>query len=964
MRKFFIFVILISFAFSSFALAEGEKIGEFRAVQGRVDVLHASNTEDVKARQDDPVFLGDIVRTKSNSKTEIVFDDKSILRIAPNSRIEIEKYIIDARGKRQDAIVKLYRGKIRAIVSKKGASSTFHIVTPTAKGTVKGTDIFAMYQADSTGIFVRRGSMSVYNPEHPGEVVRVGKGSSVRVPASGGPKDLRPYSEAELVMYEKETKPVSLIRKKLLGKGVVKLKGSVTSMEGDVVIFPKNGNKGRKVKMDEIISEGDRIVTQENGKVEITLDNGNKLSLNSSSEIIIKNLKQDTKTGNYENTFESDYGKIKAIVEKIGSKSTFEVKTPNAVCGVRGTIMYLDIVTALTTAYYEGGDGFMMSLISGLTEDIGPGQHSSADMQGNLLSPLNTTRQQRMAFVAAWGLLASGGDLGDLGQNTPGANLPHKPVGGKVIDPRLIQKLLAGSGLSPGILGKIPFRVYENETSEGGTTTREDFYGPFGNVLPGPLATSPDDAYFSIGGGTVAGDPTVNNTGFGGAWVTETTTSNRVKGRYSGWLSTRRVWQTNPQNFQHTASSSDGQLYGKIIGRAGGNVTGVDCTSRTVRGKLVGIYSDSSGRGGTFSSFFRGSANGDTFDIGSVEEKFNSRGPINVAPGALFTAATHGADLLNNVRSVSSVNVNENNGEGSFDSTGGAIVFERLGGEALSLDGKRWGTWWVVGNGTFTGRPTGPGAVDWTLAVSGKHQPLWGAPSNTNGGWLATVDGNEWTSDSFTGEFDGHALWKDTDNRVHGVNILNGHLIGSPNVVKWSAVGGAEWAEVTDLLTEGSSGMGFTMSEFNDFVSVPIVEAQSAMMSTITNRPVGYSFDSATFNGHFYNAVDTSTLAPGTPANIWAGALTGTYSGTVPNGWQLDLAGSGGESVNISGDGWNTANGTWHGTIPTNGGTLSDGSTFTGEVGGVFTGNSTDGGTIEGMGTGTWASGGGSVSSG
>jgi len=180
--------------------------------------------------------------------------------------------------------------------------------------------------------------------------------------------------------------------------------------------------------------------------VEITLENGNLLSLQSNSEILLKRIRHDPETGEYENSFESDRGKIKAIVERLGKNSTFRVKTPSAVCGVRGTVMYLDISQGWTQAWYEGGQGDMTNTFSGDMVVLDPGQNSTSSSNGDLSNPAFTTTQQRITLEEFWAKGSPSNSpcflgLENMGESLPARNALQRKAGGPEI---VLTKSLAG----------------------------------------------------------------------------------------------------------------------------------------------------------------------------------------------------------------------------------------------------------------------------------------------------------------------------------------------------------------------------------------------------------------------------------------------------------------------------------------------------------------------------------------
>jgi hypothetical protein len=155
-----------------------EAVGKFTIVQGRVDILREGNLPAIPAEKSDPVFVKDIIRTKSDSRAEVTFRDGNILRIDQRSRIDISEYFTEEG--RNKGVVKLTRGKVEAIVEKSivrrisisPEANRFEIHTPNAVAGVRGTDLFVFYFNNMTVVLSSDGVGYVYNLEAP-EVVRV-----------------------------------------------------------------------------------------------------------------------------------------------------------------------------------------------------------------------------------------------------------------------------------------------------------------------------------------------------------------------------------------------------------------------------------------------------------------------------------------------------------------------------------------------------------------------------------------------------------------------------------------------------------------------------------------------------------------------------------------------------------------------------------------------------------------------
>ncbi|MDB4349492.1 FecR domain-containing protein [Omnitrophica bacterium] len=388
--------VIMSFSFISFA---DDAVGTFTYVEGRVDLLRSGEEKAFGVIYGEEIRPGDIIRTKSFSRAEITFRDESILRLAPQSRVLLECYDC-SEGKRERASLKLYRGKIRAIVSKMRHKTNFFLETPNAAGEIKGSDIMMFYQGGKTNVFAKEGGIKIYNRLSPEESVKIWKGDAITVPLKEPPTDRRRFIEAEMKLHTQDTDPRERFMPKL--KETEEMTGWVANAAGPVDIRKSGTQRWRSAEMNEVLGEGDDIKTSEGGGVEIRMDNGNYVSLQPNTEVKLTRLKQDPKTGEYENILESKGGKLKAVIEKLEGKSMFKVKTPTAVCGIRGTVMYLNITMIKTWAFCEGGGGEIESLVSGKLKIIESGHNAYADDTGFVSEPQYTTNDQRMYFDEVW----------------------------------------------------------------------------------------------------------------------------------------------------------------------------------------------------------------------------------------------------------------------------------------------------------------------------------------------------------------------------------------------------------------------------------------------------------------------------------------------------------------------------------------------------------------------------------
>lgn len=212
--RVFAILIFLVMSFLVPTLSFAEEVGRVSRVIGRVDVLKAGSTATVPARQGDGVSMGDIIRTKSDGKVEILFRDDTTITVAPETRLKIDEYTFNPDNSRSKGILSIFRGKIRAAVSKaKGGlmpvsigSSTFNINTPTTVAGVRGTVLFVFYERGITGVVFKEGDGFVYNKNMPDRMVNVSAGQATFIlKGNAPPLPPRPASDVEMTRHIKDT---------------------------------------------------------------------------------------------------------------------------------------------------------------------------------------------------------------------------------------------------------------------------------------------------------------------------------------------------------------------------------------------------------------------------------------------------------------------------------------------------------------------------------------------------------------------------------------------------------------------------------------------------------------------------------------------------------------------------------------------------------------------------------------
>jgi hypothetical protein len=164
-----------------------ESVGKFTKVEGTVDILRGGDLPAIPVKVGDPVWVKDVIRTKSNSRAEILFIDGNTIKISQRSRIDISEYLTEEN--KSSEILKLHRGRVEAIVLDKNAkrisvspnAHKFEIHTPCAVTGVRGTKYWTYQWENCATIAVQEGKVYVYNPKFPEKIVEVRAGQMTKV---------------------------------------------------------------------------------------------------------------------------------------------------------------------------------------------------------------------------------------------------------------------------------------------------------------------------------------------------------------------------------------------------------------------------------------------------------------------------------------------------------------------------------------------------------------------------------------------------------------------------------------------------------------------------------------------------------------------------------------------------------------------------------------------------------------
>ncbi len=160
MKKHAFLGLIVSLALFTPLSAHAQQVATIEEVQGEVLLHTAGAAADAWTPITKNISLnnGDSVKTQKGS-CALVYGDQGTFRLDPNTTITVQD-----KTDTKDILLDL--GKLKAKVNKEKVIKPFQVVTPTAVGAVRGTDVsFDFNDKGQLTIQLENGNVQVYNDE-------------------------------------------------------------------------------------------------------------------------------------------------------------------------------------------------------------------------------------------------------------------------------------------------------------------------------------------------------------------------------------------------------------------------------------------------------------------------------------------------------------------------------------------------------------------------------------------------------------------------------------------------------------------------------------------------------------------------------------------------------------------------------------------------------------------------------
>ena len=197
----FLLVALVLCAGRAWAQSEA---GTVAAVVGTLQIQRAATWQNGTVGA--PIFVGDRLRTGTSDAAKIVFRDDSVLDVAPNSELTVDKQVFDDDARHFATLLRMVKGKVRAWVSEyyRQPHARYEVETPTGIAGVRGTEFIVVYDPNRevTDVVGLGGNVDVAGKLAVlGSGVQVGPRLLSRVEKGRFPTPPQPVSDTQVQQY-------------------------------------------------------------------------------------------------------------------------------------------------------------------------------------------------------------------------------------------------------------------------------------------------------------------------------------------------------------------------------------------------------------------------------------------------------------------------------------------------------------------------------------------------------------------------------------------------------------------------------------------------------------------------------------------------------------------------------------------------------------------------------------------
>jgi hypothetical protein len=175
-KLFFLLPVLLAALFGSLASAQQsqQEIGKIIRLDGAMTVERQSGTVPVKTG--DPLYVSDILHNEENTVAQVLFIDRSLMKVFSKSTVRIVEYAFEPEAKRRRAFLALPEGNVCLMVNdlKGFKDKLFYLQTPDGDFKTEGTYSMArVMKGSSSEVTCMEGALELCALKDPSHCITV-----------------------------------------------------------------------------------------------------------------------------------------------------------------------------------------------------------------------------------------------------------------------------------------------------------------------------------------------------------------------------------------------------------------------------------------------------------------------------------------------------------------------------------------------------------------------------------------------------------------------------------------------------------------------------------------------------------------------------------------------------------------------------------------------------------------------
>ena len=193
----------------------GKSVGSVKAVKGQAYVIHSKKNAAFPLKQQDGLYLQDILITGKKSGLRMELSDKSVLSLASQTKLKLNRNVYEPEERSRSSFIRMFLGKARFLIKKMVdyKKSEFKVKTNTAIAGVRGSDFIVQAEAQETTVTALEDTkLQIVSPAFPEDPLELTDREQTHIRKGNKPEPVKKVSR-ETIEQLKESIPLGTSQK-------------------------------------------------------------------------------------------------------------------------------------------------------------------------------------------------------------------------------------------------------------------------------------------------------------------------------------------------------------------------------------------------------------------------------------------------------------------------------------------------------------------------------------------------------------------------------------------------------------------------------------------------------------------------------------------------------------------------------------------------------------------------------